>query len=97
MKIEYKTEDNSLHYQIEFVTAFPLKYTHLGKTWSRTTQAILRRNGLILAVGEVTRHQKDKDDIQLAIRKSAKKVMGNCHSKDIRENIWKQILKLEKI
>ena len=91
MIILYETDDKSLKIELEYIQGHPLKYTHLGKTWAKETQVILRINGFVRGVESVTKHNKDIDNINYAVIKVTNKVLGNIHNKWIRTEIWNKV------
>ena len=92
MKLDYVTQDRSVRVQIEYITGFPLKMTSYGKTYNRTTQAVLKINGFVKDFATVTRHSSDPDNLQYAYKLVTKKILKKLPSKSIRKEIWKQVL-----
>lgn len=62
----YSSDDDSVNYEVIFIQGFPLKFTHLGKTWAKRTQCVIKYNGFIIAYNYITKHEKDKDNIRYA-------------------------------
>lgn len=83
-------------FSVEFISGRPLKRSHKGKHWPLTTQCIIRKNNLIISIGEVTKHENEKENPFFARVKSAKKAFNQLDGmqvwREMRERIWKQIL-----
>lgn len=92
----WKGNDNSLIYEVEFTQGNPLKYTHLGKTYAKKTECIIKSNDFILAVNSVTKHAKDKDDNLYAFMNAFRPISKKL-PKDVRSDINKQILEYVRI
>lgn len=86
-------------YQITFVSK-PLfrSYLGIGKSYPKTTQCTIKRDGLIIGLGTVTKHWKDKDNPKYARAYAAKQAINNGnlrHWKELRREMWKEIMKLK--
>jgi hypothetical protein len=92
----WNSDDNSLKYEVEFIQGNPLKYTHLGKTYAKKTQCLIKRNGFVLKENSVTKHEKDKDETLYAFMNAFRPIQNAISSKDIRLNIINQILEYAK-
>lgn len=91
------TESEGLTFTVEFTTGRPLRRNQFGKHWPLTTQCVVKRNGLVIGVGEVVKHEKDKENPKYARMYSAKKAFANADRKiwaEERTRLWKQILEL---
>lgn len=87
----YYSGDTTVIYEITFTQGFPLKYNHLGKTWAKCTQCIVRKNDFVLGIHHVTKHNKDVDNLLYAYMNSFKPISRKIY-KEARLNIIKQIL-----
>lgn len=87
--------DELLNYEVEFIQGNPLKYTHLGKTYAKSTQCLIRRNGFLIGNSRVTKHAKDNDNNRYAYMNSFNKIKAVI-SKEERINIINQILEYTK-
>ena len=95
--INYKIEGHNVNYRIEFLTNNKLRYYNGGdKNYPRTTQCLVYYNGLLHSTGEVVKHHLDSDNLNYAIRASAKKALKKVYGKDVRKDIWNQILEQTK-
>lgn len=81
-------------FKVEFITSMPLRRSHRGKHWPKTTQCIIYDGQRIIGLGEVVKHEKDPDNPKYARINSAKKAFNNCGGlwKEIRTKLWKKIL-----
>ncbi len=78
---------------LEFVNSRNLRIGPYGKHWPLTTQCILSQNSRVLAVGEVVKHEQDKDNPKYARMYSAKKAFAQRPLwKDVRKRFWAKIL-----
>ncbi len=93
--MEIKEEYEGRIFTVEFVSGWVFKKSHVGKHWPIATQCIVKRDGLIIGLGEVVKHEKDKDDPQYAKNFAAKKAFENAKYKiwrDVRTRLWTKIL-----
>jgi hypothetical protein len=96
--------DLGRRYTVEFSNNRDLKYTHLGKTYAKRTQAVVKRGDKILGVGEVIKHHNDKDDNLFARRLALKKALtdhdpdshGMLLWRELRAKFWKQLILITK-
>jgi hypothetical protein len=87
-EITYSSKDGSIVINITYFTGFPRSNNCYGKTWARETQAVLRINGFVRAIGSVIKHRNDKDNMPYAIKAATEKVMHRVCFKDLRREIW---------
>lgn len=90
-----KTEYEGTVFTLEFAVGRPLRVAHKGKHWPITTQCTIKRDGLIVGVGEVVKHEKDTNNPKYAKVYATKKAFKNAGYKiwkELRVNFWKQIL-----
>ncbi len=99
MKIELDTITDGI-YSVEFITGRRLRVYPVGrandKNWPTTTQCIIKKNGLIIGLGEVVKHINDKENPQYARTYAAKKAFKNADRvmwRELREKLWYEILK----
>jgi len=84
-----------LIFSIEFLVGHPMQITHKGKHWAKTTQCVVKRNGLVIGLGSVTKHENDKDNPKYARMYATKKAFANAEYKiwsPVRKALWEQIL-----
>lgn len=82
--------------KVEFIQSRNMRRSHLGKHWPITTQCVIYHNNRIIALGEVVKHDKDKDNAKYAVRNAAKKAFANTRLwKEIRTRLWNKILELQ--
>lgn len=55
-------KDDWRHVTVEFFTGHRLKRYWKDKYWPKTTQCLIKVDGLIAALGEVIKHEKDIDN-----------------------------------
>jgi hypothetical protein len=100
MRNSMQIMDLGRKYTVEFTNNNDLKYTHLGKTYAKRTQAVVKRGDKILGVGEVIKHHNDEDDTLFARRLALKKALidhdpdshGLLLWKEIRTEFWKKLI-----
>lgn len=82
-------------FTVEFVTGHPMRFSQKGKHWPLTTQCIVKRDNLIIGIGNAVKHDIDKHNEQYAYSISAKKAFTNagCNIwKSVRTNLYRQFL-----
>lgn len=92
-KIFYEHEGST--FSVEFNYGSPLRWSHKGKHWPHTTQCVIKLNDLIIGIGDVIKHEKDKNNPKYARMYAAKKAFKNSEAHiwlEVREALWKQIL-----
>jgi hypothetical protein len=95
-KFLFSSEDKSLNYEVEFIQGHPLKSTHLGKTWAKRTQCVVKVNGFIKDIHYVTKHNADKDDLRYAYINAFRPIKHHLY-KEARTDITNQILEFTKL
>lgn len=97
MKIEIKTGTlpTSPVAELEYIFTRPLRISHKGKHWPKTTQCIFSLDGYVLKVATVVKHENDVDNPFYAIKLVTKDVLKATHSKWLRKEFWKIILSLK--
>lgn len=82
---------------VEFTVGHPYRVTHKGKHWPIVTQCIIKRDGLIIGLGEAVKHVNDdyspKHGRKYAAIKAFKQA-GFKTWKEQRARLWKQILEI---
>jgi len=87
------TNEKGSTYTVEFLVRRLMQVTHKGKHWPKTTQCVVKRNGLIIGIGSVTKHETDKDNPKYAKMYATKKAFANAQLwESERTALWKQIL-----
>lgn len=84
-----------LTFTLEFISSRPLRQYYKGKSWPITTQCVIKRDGWIIGIGEVVKHNKDIDNSVYARKASAKKAFIAADRRiwrEVREMFWKQML-----
>jgi len=82
-------------YTVEFLTGKPIRFSHKGKHWPLTTQCIIKRNDLIIGMGEAVKHENDTNNLQYGRVYAAKKAFNQASVRtwpELRTRLWKQIL-----
>lgn len=87
----YSYKDSSLNYEVQFIQGNPLKSTHLGKTYAKRTQCVIKKNGFIVGHNYVTKHNKDVDNNRYAYMNSFNPIKRFI-DKEARIDIINQIL-----
>lgn len=81
---------------IEFNVGRPFRRTHMGKHWPITTQCVIKMDNIVVGVGEVVKHELDKDNPKYARMYAAKKAFAQTRLwPELRERAWKKILTIE--
>lgn len=91
LEIEYTVEDSSLTYRLVYIIGRKLRGRRNDKTWPKTTQCLLFKNGLLISWGEVVKCDDDRDNLSYALKLVTKKVMPDVWFKDIRKQLWGEI------
>ena len=84
----FELEYDFRQYKVEFKTGNPLRYYHPGKTYPKTTQCIITRQGLVIGIGEVVKHHIDVDNPEYAMRAAMKKALM---TETGRLKLWKEL------
>lgn len=82
-------------YSVEFLTGKTFRKCHVGKHWPLTTQCVIKKDGLIIGIGEVVKHHNDVENPQYGKVYSAKKAFNQASRQtwpELRTRLWKQIL-----
>ncbi len=89
-----KIEDGGHIFSVDFITGFPIRFSHRGKHWPVTTQCIIKHNGLVIGIGEVVKHENEINNPQYGKVNAARKAFkGTKIWREMRERLWKEILK----
>ena len=88
----YNNKSNYPHYSIEITQEKKMVHTHLGKTWTIVTTAILKAGTAILGVNTVRKHVKDEDNLLYAVSYAVKPLISTISSFNIRAYLWKNII-----
>lgn len=91
----YISKDNSVKIIVSFKQGFPLKHTHLGKTYAKRTECSITINGFLKAFHFVTKHEKDNDSVKHAYLNSFRPICDHVYS-EAKVDIIKQILEYAK-
>ena len=83
-------------YNVEFKVGFPMRFYHPGKSFPKTTQCIIEKNGLAIGFGQVIKHEYDRDNLEFALKISMKKALNNSSLKgkgykELRTILWKKL------
>jgi len=95
---DFFDEVNGHLYSIEFLIGFPYKRYWRDKYFPKTTQCIIKMDNLVIGIGEVVKHQKDKDNTRHGKLFAAKKAFIAAEQKgkmfpQIRAKLLKEILR----
>ena len=94
MNTEIKETSDSSTFTVEFNIGAPIRFSYKGKHWPKTTQCIIKLNGLIVGFGEAVKHENDSDNAQYGRVYAAKKAFKNASIwPEMRTKLWKQILR----
>lgn len=83
---------------VEFTYGRPYRRTHMGKHWPITTQCVIKRDGLVIGVGEAVKHEKDTNNLKYGRKYAAMKAFNQAKfktHKEQRTRLWKQILEIK--
>lgn len=90
-----KLQDEGHIFTVDFITGRPIRFSHKGKHWPITTQCIIKHNDLVVGIGEVIKHENEKDNPRYGRIYAAKKAFKSSNCKiwrEMRERLWKEIL-----
>lgn len=68
-------------FSVEFLTGHPLKRYWNAKYWPRVTQCVIKKDGLIIGIGEVVKHDRDIDNPRHGRLFAAKKAFKEANIK----------------
>ena len=95
MKIIEHLPEQGFTLKIVFSVSHNYRKSSWGKHWPKTTQCIVYKNDQIVSIGEVVKHELDKDNPYFARVLAAKKALKNAKLwKELRTKLWDKILKL---
>ena len=98
MKIEHSTRDKSINIVLEYKQGYPFKRTPYGKSWPKSTNGVIIINGFTKATHTVTKHEKDPDNLKIAIVNVTKVLLEQISLKWLRKEIWTKVFtKIEEL
>lgn len=93
IKVSYDSKGGTYpHYSIEITQEKKMVHTHLGKTWTIVTTAILKAGTAILGVNTVRKHVKDEDNLLYAVSYAVKPLISTISNFNIRASLWQNII-----
>ncbi len=95
MEIIEKVPNSYITVKVVFLVSHNQRRTYMGKCWPKTTQCVVYQNDRIVSIGEVVKHERDKDNPQFARIQAAKKAFKKLLWKELRTKLWKKILELD--
>lgn len=93
--MEIKETYEGITFTVEFAVGHPLRRSHKGKHWPPTTQCTIKRDGLVIGLGDVVKHDKEINNPYYGKIKAAKKAFKHAEVsiwREMRQRLWKQIL-----
>ena len=88
MIVTWSSTDKSVNYEIEIKQGCPMSFNQYGKCWAKQTEAVIKKNGFIVATHRVTKHNNDPDNYLYAVTAALKPAMKKGVHKSARKPLW---------
>lgn len=92
MIVTWSSTDKSVNYEIEIKQECLMTFNQYGKCWNKRwvkqTEAVIKKNGFIVATHRVTKHNNDPDNYLYAVTAALKPAMKKGVYKDCRKPLW---------
>lgn len=92
--VDWQSLDDSVSIKVNIIQHEGVRYIQdVGHVFTITTQCKVEKNGLIIGLGTVTKHFKDKHNVKVAATEACRKAFANIKFKTIRKELYTKIFK----